>query len=81
MPHHNAVAAAWAESKGAWRTFLFWAIPTLVGLAFSAAFQLGFLLPKFGTGSSDLDRCIELSQALRPRAFAPNRPSSSSVTR
>ncbi|MCC6971436.1 MAG: hypothetical protein IT434_14575 [Phycisphaerales bacterium] len=60
MPHH--VAAAWAESKGAWRTFLFWAIPTLIGLAFSAAFQLGFLLPKFGTGSSDLDRCIELAK-------------------
>lgn len=69
LPHHNAVATVWAESKGAWRTFLFWTIPTLVGLAFSAAFQLGFLLPKFGTGSSDLDRCIELSK-LYDQGFA-----------
>lgn len=62
LPHHSAVAAAWADSKGAWSTFVFWSVPIIIGLALSAAFQLGFLLPKVGTGSSDLDRCIELSR-------------------
>lgn len=68
-PHHQAMAAAWAESIGARRTFAFWVMPMLLGFALSAGFQLGVLLPKYGTGSADLDRCIELGK-LYERGFA-----------
>lgn len=68
-PLQRAVAAMWAESVGALRTFTFWALPMLVGFALSAGFQLGVLLPKFGTGSLDIDRCVEISK-LYQRGFA-----------
>lgn len=44
--------------------FAWCAVPSLLGLALAVVLQLGFMLPKFGTGSSDLNRMIELGRHL-----------------
>lgn len=45
--------------------------PSLVGLALAMMFQLWFMLPRFGTGSSDLNRMVALGQHVRS-TFPPN---------
>ena len=56
----NDPAPAWAESQGALRTFAFWGVPTLLGLALAVALQLFVIFPRMGAGSADLDRCVAL---------------------
>jgi hypothetical protein len=58
--HLSDPAPAWAESQGALRTFAFWGLPTLLGLALAVALQLLVIFPRMGAGSADLDRCVAL---------------------
>ena len=51
---------AFAERFSAPVAFAWCAVPTLLGLALAVAAQLGYLLPRFGTGSSDLNRMVAL---------------------
>lgn len=42
-------------------------IPTLIGLGLALAIHLGVILPRFGTGSTDLNRMVDLGRRLDAR--------------
>ncbi len=53
-----------AERLGSPKTFAYWVIPTVLGLLAAVVFHLLVVMPRFGTGSPDLDRMIAIGQLL-----------------
>ncbi|MCX5690457.1 MAG: hypothetical protein NTV94_11855, partial [Planctomycetota bacterium] len=53
-----------ARTMSAPAAFAFCFVPVVIGLALAVAFHLKVVLPRFGTGSSDLNRMVELGKRL-----------------